>query len=85
MTETHTVTYRGSPPFAGMFAQMLQQEGLEVTWERPEETRGVVDMAQTYVVEMTVAGSLVAIKAAVAKFRKHAPNAQVEIEDYEDD
>jgi len=81
MAETHTVTYRGSPPFASMLAHLLEQEGLEVTWERPEETRGVGDMTQAYVVEMAVAGSLGAIKAAVARSRKHAPRGEVEIED----
>ncbi len=80
MTEAHTVTYRGSAPFASMLAQFLEQEGLDVTWERHEETRGVSDMAQNYVVAMAVAGSLVAIKSAVAKFRKHAPRAEVEID-----
>lgn len=79
MTETHTVTYRGSAPFASMLAQMLEQEGLEVAWDRPEESRGMVDMAEGYAVAMAVHGSIVSIRAAVAKFRKRVPKAEVEV------
>lgn len=84
-SETHTVTYRGAGAFASMLAQMLEEEGLQVEWEQPEQRRSLSDMAQAYVVSMAVAGSLAGIKLAVDKFRKHAPKAEVEIDDDDED
>jgi hypothetical protein len=63
-----------------MLAQMLQQDGLEVAWDRPEESRGMAEMAEGYAVAMAVQGSIVSIRAAVAKFRKHAPQAEVDVD-----
>ena len=85
-----TVTYRGDPAQATMLAQMLENEGATVTWERPPERRGVTEMAQAVVVNMVTEGSLTAIKVAVVKFRKHmhgraeATIENVELDDNED-
>jgi hypothetical protein len=72
MTElSRHVTYRGNPAFASMLVQMLEDEGATVEWERPQEQRGLGEMAQETVVQMVATGSLLAIKVAVDKFRKH--------------
>jgi hypothetical protein len=81
---THTtrrVTYRGNRAFASMLVQMLEQEGVSVQWERPDEQRGGGEVAQEIIVQMVAAGDLVAIKVAVDKFRKHMRDrAQATIE-----
>jgi hypothetical protein len=68
---TCRVTYRGDPALASMLAQMLENEGAMVRWERPLERRDVTEMAPAVVVNMVTEGSLTAIKVAVDKFRKH--------------
>jgi hypothetical protein len=85
---THTtrrVTYRGDPAGASMLAQMLEQEGVKVKWERPREQRGGIgEMAQEVVVQMVATGGVAAIATAIAKFRKHMHDrAEVTIEDDE--
>jgi hypothetical protein len=72
MTEfSRHVTYRGNPAFASMLVQMLEDEGATVEWERQQEQRGLGEMAQETVVQMVATGSLLAIKVAIDKFRKH--------------
>ena len=79
---TRRVTYRGSPALAPMLAQMLEQEGVKVTWERPREQPGPGEMAKEVSVQMVAVGNLVAIQVAVHKFRKHTRNGPgVAIED----
>lgn len=84
---TRRVTYRGNPAFASMLAQMLEQEGATVKWERPDEQRGIAEIGQGVVVAMVVRGTDLAIKVAVDKFRKHmhGMGAEVTIEDDEQD
>ena len=85
MLQTTTrLTYRGNPAFASMLVQMLEVEGVTVTWERPTEQRGLAEMGQEVIVSMIAEGGLVAIKTAVDKFRKHrSSRAEVTIEDDE--
>ena len=68
-----------------MLAHLLEQEGLEVTWDRPRRHAAWGTWRRATSSRMAVAGSLLAIKAAVAKFRKHAPRREVEIDDDEDE
>jgi len=85
---TRRVTYRGNPAFASMLVQMLQQESVTVRWERPFEQRGMGEMAQEVIVQMVATGSVTAIAAAVAKFRKHMngrAEATVENDEMDDD
>ena len=85
---TRRVTYRGNPAFASMLVQMLQQESVTVRWERPFEQRGMGEMAQEVIVQMVATGSVTAISAAVAKFRKHMngrAEATVENDEMDDD
>lgn len=80
------VTYRGNPAFASMLVQMLKEQGVAVEWERPQEQRGLGDMAQGVVVDMVASGGLLAIKVAVDKFRKHMHGrAAATVEDDEQD
>lgn len=73
MTQTtRRVTYRGEPAGASLLADLLQREGVTVEWERPDGQRSSIgEMKQQVIVEMVAAGNLLAIKVAVAKFRKH--------------
>ena len=73
MTQTtRGVTYRGEPAGAFLLEDLLEREGVTVEWERPDEQRSSIgEMTQQVIVEMVAAGNLLAIKVAVAKFRKH--------------
>jgi hypothetical protein len=83
---TRRVTYRGNPAFASMLAQMLEEEGATVEWERPTEECGIQDMAQGVVIQMVATGTVTAIGTAVAKFRKHMHGtAAATVEDDEQD
>lgn len=46
--------YVGIAPFASLVGQLLREEGIEVSWEPPEERRGLSDMAADAVVGVTV-------------------------------
>lgn len=80
MSDTHHLTYRGSPPFASMFASALEAEGLDVGWERPEERRSLdpAEAAQVVIVQMVVKGSAALVRAVVAKWREKYPKAGIE-------
>ncbi len=52
MTEAHLVTYTGTPR---VFAGVLEDEGAQISWTPPEETRGG-------------AGEFIAIATATATF-----------------
>ena len=88
MTQTpRRVTYRGDPAGASLLADLLQREGVTVEWERPDEQRSSIgEMTQQVIVEMVAAGNLLAIKVAVAKFRKHMHDkTETEVTIEEDD
>ncbi len=69
MEQTRTLRYTGSPPFAGLFAQTLRDEGVEVEYEPPLERRDVASMVEAVTVFFICRGSEVAIKVAVEKWR----------------
>jgi hypothetical protein len=79
---TRRVTYRGNPEGAPMLARMFEQEGVRVKWKRPQEQPDMAGMAQEVIVNMVTSGSLLAIRVALDKFRKHMhATAEATIED----
>jgi hypothetical protein len=65
-----------------MLARMLEQEGVTVKWKRPQEQPDIAGMAQEVIVNMVTSGSLLSIRVAVDKFRKHMyGRAEATIED----
>jgi hypothetical protein len=91
MAENVTVEYRGPAPFVSALAQMLRQEGVEVTYEPPQEERGTAaDLLAGVggvVVNIACAGAYDAIKAGVQRFRasRFGKAAQVDVEDGDGD
>lgn len=82
-----TITYRGSARGVGLLAHMLSEEGVEARYTPPMEQRGASDVVEVVVIHLTMKavdkatdeGIDVAVKRAVAKFRKLAGgNASVD-------
>jgi hypothetical protein len=67
---TKRVTYTGSPRLASAVAQMLEEEGVEVTYTPPTEQRDLSTMAQAVTVYFFCKGSEAAIAAALRKYRE---------------
>lgn len=80
MTDTLTIRYKGGPERVGALVQMLEDEGVHVDWEPPEEQRNLEGVAETIALALVASGTYDAIKTAVAKFRRWAPRAQVVLE-----
>lgn len=87
MTETETVTirYRGGPARAGALVQMLEEQGVHVEWEPPQERRDLQGVAETVALSLVASGTYDAIKAAVVNFRRRVPRAEVFVERNQDD
>jgi|GEM_PF-6802898 len=82
-----TLTVRLTPALAGAFAQMLEEEGLDVTWDRPMEQRsaGSAELVQgAYQLGIGVGGAFAydsiktAARAAAQKFRERWPKAPMD-------
>lgn len=58
--------------YASMLVQMLEQEGIHVSWHRPAQARSIdlATMTTDVVIGLVVSGSYDGIKAAVRKFRE---------------
>ena len=75
------ITYQGPPALTGLFAQMLRDEGLEVSYQPPIEKRG--GAAEVMVAVGLTISSTVAqiygdeIKAAVRKLKDRSPQSKV--------
>ena len=82
---TRSIQYTGDPARAGMLVQMLQDEGVSVEWTPPHERRGPGQDAVDVIVQMTAAGGIYAINAAVTKFRARVKHAQADVEGEPDD
>jgi hypothetical protein len=64
------LTYEGSPAFAGLFDQILREEGLTVDYEPPAEPRDETAAMEVATLVLTVTGPLwPAIWDAVRKFK----------------
>ena len=65
-----------------MLADLLEQEGLEVSWDRPVERRDASAAAEAVVVYLTCrvaeAGGKAALRAAVDKVRERWPRTRTE-------
>src|SRR3712207_6593631 len=83
MSETRRVTYRGPARSAGILAQFLEEEGVEVSYTPPMEHKGFPEIAETVVVSILCSGAYDVIKAGLKKFRDSAfgRDAEAEIED----
>lgn len=53
-TEAMRIRYEGPAPFASLVAQKLDEEGVQVTYTPPLETRGAADVLQAVVLYMGV-------------------------------
>ena len=89
MTETRRLQYEGHPAIASAFVQMLQEEGLAVSWEPPIERRGA-NIPEDVLISILASGTYDALKAgiraAVEKFRDKFPGrARITDEDDEED
>lgn len=87
MTQTtRHLTYRGDPDAVSLLAQMLEDAGATVEWERPQQQRSIGQLGQDVVVGMVAAGAYDAIKAAIARFLEHMHGkAEASVEDDEPD
>jgi hypothetical protein len=83
VTETR-ITYKGDPVLVGVLVQMLEEEGVEVRWQPPEERRDVPGLAEPVVVNLVAVGVLTGIKAAVQKFPGQF-GSRVDVEDEDDE
>ena len=79
MTETRSLSYVGPPALASALVQMLEEEGLTVEWTRPDEQRGMSELADGVVIGLVIDGAKdvieAGVRAAVARFRKRFPGA----------
>jgi hypothetical protein len=87
---TCRIRYTGPVPFASLVAQTLREEGLEVSWTRPDvEERGLGEVLDGVAVVYIVKGVDAVIRAAVAKARERLGKmdrpGKLEIEDDEDE
>jgi hypothetical protein len=83
VTETR-ITYNGDPALVGVLVQMLEEEGVEVRWQPPEERRDSLVMAEPVVVHLVAVGVLTGINAAVEKFPGQF-GSRVDVEDGDDE
>ena len=67
--DTCELIYAGPAPFAGLVAQTLRQEGLDVSWTPPEEKRGLETVVDMVTVVYVVRG-IDAVGRAIAKARE---------------
>lgn len=79
MTSYH-VHYQGPARLVGYLGQLLEEQGVEASWEQPLEERGG-EFARDVAVIVVAMGSYDAIKAAVAKAREKFPGIGLTIEE----
>jgi hypothetical protein len=83
------ITYEGPPAIAGLFAQLLRDDGIEVSFDPPKERRdGTAEVAVKVVMfladKVGDAAVAAALGAAVAKLKGRFPRAKVTDEDGKD-
>jgi hypothetical protein len=84
ITETR-ITYGGNPVFVGRLVRMLEDEDVEVRWQRPEERRDVRGMAEEVVIDLVASGVWTSIMATVRKFRGQFGQSKVAVEGEDDE
>ncbi len=84
-----TITYRGPAPFVSALAQMLREEGVNVTYAPPVEERGIGDAAVEvvlYLGDQAVSGLMGAgIATVLTKFNKRFGDSGASAEVNDDD
>lgn len=85
--ERRTVMYEGPAPFVSLLAQMLREEGVDVSYEPPIEKRGAGEVVETVVVSLFCAGTYDAIKYGLQRFAasRLGRNARTDIEGDDDE
>jgi hypothetical protein len=68
--QQHRIIYTGSAPFASAVAQTLTEEGLDLSWTRPDEQRGMGTMVEAVTVYYFCKATDATVKAAVDKARE---------------
>lgn len=61
--------YRGPARSVSMLAQLLEEEGVQVSYAPPMETKSLSAVAETVVVSILCNGAYDLVKAGVVKFR----------------
>lgn len=85
---TRRIIYEGPAHFAGLLAQMLREEGVQVDYEPPLEERGAQEFARDVIVDLTASGMGAAIMLALQKFDQRMrgrATARIEEDDEDDD
>jgi hypothetical protein len=82
---TKTIKYRGDPARASGLVQMLEHQGVQVSWSPPREQRGLGADINEVLVSLVSTGSAVGIGTAVKQFRQRFPKATVKIDGEPDD
>ncbi|HVV29503.1 MAG TPA: hypothetical protein VHC41_01355 [Mycobacteriales bacterium] len=88
--ESRTLTYRGPAAFVGALAQVLREDGLEVTYQPPEEYRSAGEVEQQAVVALVVMygkdGIDALLRASVEKYRQRFKDrGTVTLDDWQPD
>jgi phytoene dehydrogenase-like protein len=70
--QTQRITYQGNPALVDALAQLLREEGVEVQpFDETEERQDSSGVVQDVITELVVvSGTIRAVDAAIAKFRK---------------
>lgn len=69
---------------ASALVQMLREQGVHVDWTPPREQRDLAGMAEEVAVNLVSTGTLVAIGAAVKRFRQRFPKIKLKVEGEDD-
>jgi hypothetical protein len=72
---TVVVFYLGPPACVSLAAQVYREHGYQVSHQRPSESRGIPNMGDQVIVELTVRGAIgglnLTTRAANARLREH--------------
>jgi hypothetical protein len=72
------VIYKGSPPFASLFAQKLKEAGLSVSYEPPTEQRDAGTVIEALRITFEVIGDGPLLWSVVRNFTSRFPRAEIE-------
>lgn len=69
MARKTTLTYRGPAPLGGALAQMLEEEGVLVSYSPRMEQRGAGEVVEAVILTLVCSGAYDLVKAGVIRFR----------------
>ena len=81
MEQARQVTYLGDRVGLRLLVHELEQHGVQVRWDAPEERRNQAGGSAEDYVELDVVGSAEAIRTAVERVCDEDPDADIRIED----